>query len=92
MIVESVRMYRTRPVTAKLVRRSVCPCGAPVVQENIPLGKRYIILPETVQRKTIICVPCGRLQNVTVIQADDLVNPVGWIFLATVHLDEGYSE
>jgi hypothetical protein len=60
-------------LTVKLTRLSICPCGEPVLMDEIPLGTTYRVYPETIRRGfSYRCGKCGRLQyNVQVISADN---------------------
>lgn len=43
-----------------LKKLSICPCGFPVLHEDIPLGEEYVINPVLVAGFTFICGGCGR--------------------------------
>jgi hypothetical protein len=43
---------------------SICPCGFPVLKEDIKLGTEYEIDPAQAERCTFICGGCGRQQSV----------------------------
>ena len=43
-----------------LKRLSICPCGHPVLKDEIPLGTEYEIDPAQTDHFTFICGGCGR--------------------------------
>ena len=52
-----------------LIKLSVCPCGFPILNKNIPLGTEYTIDLNLVSDFTLICGGCGnafRLKGVYV--------------------------
>ena len=48
------------PNKVTLKRLSICPCGFPVLKEDIKLGTEYEVDPAQTGRFTFICGGCGR--------------------------------
>jgi hypothetical protein len=78
-------------VKAKLVRLAMCECGAPAVWENVPLGKLYIVYPETAIEKSWTCAKCGKHYKSKMVMVDDGLKPLGYLFLGLFELDEGVA-
>jgi hypothetical protein len=48
-------------VWARYVKRSLCECGFPVLEESVPIGKLYLVDPNTIRDGGgIICGGCGK--------------------------------
>lgn len=47
-------------VWAKYVKRSVCDCGYPALHEDVPLGKLYLVDPNTIREGGVLCGGCGK--------------------------------
>ena len=48
-------------VRAKFVKHSICPCGFPILTEEIPLGTMYVVDPLARTVLSIMCGGCGRV-------------------------------
>ena len=57
-------------VWAKCVRRGICECGYPVLEETVPLGKMYLVDPNTI-RGRIGCGGCGKISPCELIEVWD---------------------
>ena len=77
-------------VRAKLVKRSMCECGALAVWEKTPLGKIYMAYPETVKEEGWTCGKCGRHHVSKVLIVDDGLSR-GILFLDLFEFDEGIA-
>jgi hypothetical protein len=80
-----------RRATARLVRRSVCPCGASTVRDEVPLNIPYELLLDSIRGGWHYqCGTCGQRQNnVTVVLADrDSRNRWGWMPLELFSWEE----
>ena len=64
-------------VHTRLAALSICPCGAPVLRDEIALGAEYVVYPQSIQRGFIYrCGGCGKVQHdVPVILASSVLNP-----------------
>lgn len=78
-------------VKAKLVKRSVCECGADAVWEHVPIGKEYLVYPESVAERKWMCTVCGKTHTSKVITVDDGVKGLGFLFLDLFEFDEGVA-
>jgi hypothetical protein len=60
-------------VIVKLAAVSICPCGEPMLHDNIALGTEYRVYTETIRRGFVyVCGKCGEFQHdVAVIEADN---------------------
>ena len=60
-----------------LVRRSICPCGEPVLDEAIQIGVKYRVDPSTIRLGfSYRCGKCGQVQdNIVVVDASQQLNP-----------------
>jgi len=52
------------------VRRGICPCGFPALDDDVPLGREYVVHPDTVRSLTWVCGGCKRHIPVLAIQVD----------------------
>ena len=58
-----VRVQRlVRRLEVTLVKLSACPCGFPLLKDNIPLGTVYEIDPNETANVTLICGGCKQRQ------------------------------
>jgi hypothetical protein len=80
-----------RRVRAKLVKTSMCECGALAVWEHTPLGKEYVAYPDTTIQKGWTCQPCGRHHTSPMVMVDDGVKPLGFLFAELFEFDEGIA-
>jgi hypothetical protein len=80
-----------RAVKAKYVKRSVCDCGFPTLEESVPLGKVYTVYPDSVSPGAILCGGCGSKFPVKFIDADDVGGRIGALPLDIFELDEGLA-
>lgn len=71
----------SRTVKAKLVKRSMCECGALAVWEHVQLGKIYDAYPESVAEFPWQCRVCGKEHVSKMIFVYDGEQPVGRLFL-----------
>ena len=58
-------------VWAKYVKRSVCECGYPALDESVPLGKLYLVDPATIQPGGVLCGGCGKTSHCELIEVWD---------------------
>lgn len=58
-------------VWAKTVRRGICECGYPVLEESVPLGKMYLVDPNTIGPGRIGCGGCGKITACDLIEVWD---------------------
>ena len=60
-----VRFKAAETKTVKLARLSVCECGYSALDESIPIGTEYSVIPETATPVTMICGGCGKHNKLT---------------------------
>lgn len=82
-----------RKVKAKYVKRSICECGFPIMRESVPLGKLYLVYPDSVTGGAVLCGGCGSKFPVRLILADDeqSCRSIGAVPLEIFELDEGLA-
>lgn len=56
-------------IPARFVKNSLCTCGFPVLNENIPVGTVYQIDPDTRYLGSMICGGCRSLLQLTMVWA-----------------------
>lgn len=57
-------------VTLRLAKLSVCPCGAPLLNDEIPLGQQYTgDLDRLSDNFVLVCGGCGKIMKKTGIWA-----------------------
>ena len=71
------REYEVMEVS--LVRRDAC-CGLAAVWEDVPIGKKYEVLPETRRNDLLRCAGCGSV--IETVQTHDLSKRM-WCALPT---------
>lgn len=66
------------------VKRSICPCGFPTLDESVPIGKEYAVRPNSERELLYICGGCGAGQHVRCVEAEPGgYLPVGLLKLKT---------
>lgn len=71
-------------IAGKVIKRGICPCGFPLLNEDVPQGKTYQIIAETIQPANLQCGGCKQTMPVTTGQAlceDCGRHPVGQMVL-----------
>ena len=64
-------------ITVRLIKLTICPCGAPVLKDKIPLGTEYTLDLDTLREGFYYrCGTCGRSQyNVTCAFTNSVLRP-----------------
>lgn len=76
-------------VKAKYVRESLCDCGYHALNDNIPLGKQYTVIPSSLKNATLICGGCAKPTTIKAILAwDDDANAFAWFPAEVLELQE----
>lgn len=50
---------------------SICPCGFPVLNDNIKIGHEYVIHPDTIMEGNLVCGGCGKTHPINLIKVGD---------------------
>src|SRR5260370_36019598 len=58
-------------VVAVYTNKSVCSCGFPILKENVPIGRRYNVVVDTIGDGTLECGGCGATSSLPCILAED---------------------
>jgi hypothetical protein len=70
-IVEQVRLDTpSESVKARIARTSICDCGFPVFNENVPADFEFTVYPCSTYPSLMICGGCRREHRITLIGAD----------------------
>lgn len=73
-------------VQATYVKKSACPCGYTIINEFVPLGKKYLILPATKAPGHLTCCGCGKTTDLDLVMAIEgdgpLYLPLPWDMFA----------
>jgi len=78
-------------VNAKYVKRSVCECGFPALEESTPMGKLYTAYRNQVATFKMICGGCRKSLTLKFITVDDGQKPLGMLPLEIFEFDEGVA-
>lgn len=69
--------------TAKYTNKSVCECGYTFMKEDVPLGKVYKVVPESITKLTFMCGQCYGIQyDIDCILASEEGGTLGYLPLA----------
>lgn len=72
------RIVETRTATYK--RTSVCPCGFHILRDDVPIGRKYDVIPETVKNALMVCGGCRAILNLKIIfTMPSPTGTAGWI-------------
>lgn len=72
-------------ILARTVRKSLCPCGHPILREDVPLGTEYQLDMERTNWGTMVCGGCQARRPLLCVW----VHPEGYLPLDIFELGEG---
>ena len=50
---------------AKFIKYSICICGFPILNDEVPIGTEYEVDPSSTTPCTVLCGGCGKHNQVT---------------------------
>lgn len=60
----------------KLKRKGICKCGFNVVNDDVEIGRVYLVYPETKAKGFLICGGCGEKQKATLVMVSNYGDPL----------------
>jgi hypothetical protein len=77
-------------VNAKFAKRSICPCGFPVLADEIPLGTMYVVRSGISARLSFSCGGCHQIHDVSCVYVEARGKSKGGYLPAEIFdIDEG---